>query len=41
MIAERLEAAKVVFGLKGNLAEVIDILCRRSTLPDLAAQSLP
>jgi sodium/potassium-transporting ATPase subunit alpha len=38
MIAERLEAAKVVFGLKGNLAEVIDILCRRSTLPDLAAQ---
>ena len=38
MIAERLEAAKIVFGLKGNLSEVIDILCRRSTLPDLAGQ---
>ncbi len=38
MIAERLEAAKIVFGLKGNLSEVIDILCRRSNLSDLAAR---
>ena len=38
MIAERLEATKIVFGLKGNLSEVIDILCRRSTLPDLTGQ---
>jgi sodium/potassium-transporting ATPase subunit alpha len=38
MIAERLEAAKIVFGLKGNLSDAVDILCRRSSLPDLAAQ---
>jgi sodium/potassium-transporting ATPase subunit alpha len=38
MIAERLEAAKIVFGLKGNLSDAVDNLCRRSSLPDLAAQ---
>ena len=38
MIAERLEAAKIVFGLRENLSDAVDILCRRSSLPDLAAQ---
>jgi sodium/potassium-transporting ATPase subunit alpha len=38
MIAERLEAEKVLFGLKGDFAEVIDRLCSRSSLPDLAAR---
>ena len=38
MIAERLDSAKIVFGLKGELASSVDLLCARSTLPDLAAQ---
>jgi sodium/potassium-transporting ATPase subunit alpha len=38
MIAERLDSAKIVFGLKGELASNVDLLCARSTLPDLAAQ---
>jgi sodium/potassium-transporting ATPase subunit alpha len=37
MIAERLDAEKIVFGLKGGLAKVIDDLCARSSLPDLTA----
>ena len=35
MIAERLEAAKIVFGIKGALARVIEDLCARSSIPDL------
>jgi len=35
MIAERLEAAKIVFGIKGALAKVIEDLCARSSIPDL------
>ena len=38
MIAERLEARKIVFGLKGDLSKVINTLCDRSTIPELAAQ---
>ena len=38
MIAERLEARKIVFGLKGDLSRVINTLCDRSTIPELAAQ---
>jgi hypothetical protein len=38
MIAERLEAGKIVFGLKGDLSGVINTLCDRSTIPELAAQ---
>ena len=38
MIAERLEPAKIVFSLKGNLSEAIDTLCRPSSIPDLAAR---
>ena len=38
MIAERLEAAKIVFNLQGELAEVIDELAGRSSIPGLAAQ---
>ncbi|MGH7817263.1 MAG: PTS sugar transporter subunit IIA, partial [Candidatus Binatia bacterium] len=38
MIAERLEAGKIVFGLAGDLSASIDTLCSCSTLPDLAGQ---
>ena len=38
MIAERLAAEKILFGLKGELPEAIDKLCTRSTLPELASQ---
>jgi len=38
MIAERLDSAKIVFGIKGELSSAIETLCGRSTLPDLAAQ---
>jgi sodium/potassium-transporting ATPase subunit alpha len=38
MIVECLAPAKVVFGLKGNLSDVIEKLSSRSSLPDLAAQ---
>ncbi|HYA28800.1 MAG TPA: cation-transporting P-type ATPase, partial [Acidobacteriota bacterium] len=38
MIAERLEAAKIVFGLQGDISRVIDQLCTRSTIADLAAR---
>ena len=38
MIAERLEAAKIVFNLQGELAEVIDQLAERSSVPALAGQ---
>jgi sodium/potassium-transporting ATPase subunit alpha len=38
MIAERLDAKKIVFGLRGELPSVIDTLCQRSTLPDLVAR---
>jgi len=38
MIAERLDRAKIVFGIKGELSSAIETLCGRSTLPDLAAQ---
>ena len=37
MIAERLEAAKIVFGLRGAFAKVIEDLCARSPIPDLTA----
>ena len=36
MIAERLDAEKIVFGLKGGLAKVIDDLCARSSVTGLA-----
>ncbi|HEX9146005.1 MAG TPA: cation-transporting P-type ATPase, partial [Candidatus Binatia bacterium] len=36
MIAECLGPSKVIFGLKGNLSEVIEKLSSRSSLPDLA-----
>ena len=35
MIAERLEAMKIVFGLRGELAKVIEELCARSSIADL------
>jgi len=38
MIAERLESAKIVFGLKGELAGAIDNLSARSHIPDLGAR---
>lgn len=38
MIAERLEAAKIVFGLRGALAKVIEDLCARSSIPDLTGR---
>ena len=38
MIAERLEAGRIVFGLKGDLSGVINTLCDRSTIPELGAQ---
>ena len=38
MIAERLESAKIVFGLKSELAGAIDNLSARSHIPDLGAQ---
>lgn len=38
MIAECLGPTKVIFGLKGNFSNVVERLCNRSTLPDLAAQ---
>jgi sodium/potassium-transporting ATPase subunit alpha len=38
MIAERLDNAKIVFGLKGELADAIDHLSARSQIPELGAQ---
>src|SRR5512143_4090411 len=38
MIAERLDSAKIVFGLKGELAAAIEHLCARSQIADLGAQ---
>jgi len=38
MIAERLDSAKIVFGIKGELSGAIETLCNHSKLPDLAAQ---
>jgi potassium/sodium efflux P-type ATPase len=38
MIAERLDSAKIVFDLKGELSAAIDLLCARSRLPNLGAQ---
>ncbi|HXG52692.1 MAG TPA: HAD-IC family P-type ATPase [candidate division Zixibacteria bacterium] len=38
MIAERLQPEKIVFGLTGSMADAIDRLCRRSSVPDLATQ---
>ena len=38
MIAERLDSAKIVFGLKGELAGAIDKLSARSQIPELDAQ---
>jgi sodium/potassium-transporting ATPase subunit alpha len=38
MISERLDQAKIVFGLKGELAGAIDDLSARSAIPELAAQ---
>jgi len=38
MIAERLDSAKIVFGLKGELAGAIDDLSARSHIPELGAQ---
>ena len=36
MIADRLDSEKIVFGLRGTLVKVIDELCVRSTVADLA-----
>jgi sodium/potassium-transporting ATPase subunit alpha len=36
MIADRLNSEKIVFGLRGTLVKVIDELCVRSTVADLA-----
>ena len=36
MIAERLEPAKIVFGLEGDVTSAIDRLCARSSVPNLA-----
>jgi sodium/potassium-transporting ATPase subunit alpha len=38
MIVERLDSAKIVFGLKGELATAIDALSARSSIADLGAQ---
>ncbi len=38
MIAELLDSAKIVFGIKGELSSAIETLCGYSKLPDLAAQ---
>ena len=38
MIAERLDSTKIVFGLKGELADAIDELSARSSITDLKAQ---
>ena len=38
MIAERLDNANIVFGLKGELADAIDSLSARSHIPELGAQ---
>jgi hypothetical protein len=36
MIAERLEAKKIIFGLKGDFTEAVDRLCVYSDLEGLA-----
>src|SRR6188474_1337174 len=38
MIVERLDSAKIVFGLKGELVTAIDALSARSSIADLGAQ---
>ncbi len=38
MIAELLRPAKVVFGLKGSFPQAIDVLCGKSSIPELANQ---
>jgi sodium/potassium-transporting ATPase subunit alpha len=38
MIAERLETGKIFFGLKGDFSRVVEKLCIRSSVPDLAGQ---
>ncbi len=38
MIAELLQPARIVFGLKGEFSQVIETLCRQSALPGLAGQ---
>ena len=38
MIAERLDLAKIVFGLKGDFTQALDQLCVCSPLKDLAAR---
>lgn len=40
MIAELLQPAKIVFGLKGEFSQVIETLCKRSATPGLPAQLL-
>ena len=38
MIAELLEPAKIVFGLKGDFSQVLENLCAKSAIPGLPAQ---
>jgi len=38
MIAERLDPARIVFGLRGELAAAIDLLCARSSVPGFAGR---
>jgi magnesium-transporting ATPase (P-type)/mannitol/fructose-specific phosphotransferase system IIA component (Ntr-type) len=38
MIAELLAPAKIVFGLKGDFSQVLETLCKQSTIPGLPAQ---
>ena len=41
MIAERLDSAKIVFGLNGEIAGAIDQLSAHSQLPTLGRGSVP
>ena len=38
MITELLDPAKIVFGLKGDFAQVLETLSKQSTIPDLTLQ---
>jgi mannitol/fructose-specific phosphotransferase system IIA component (Ntr-type) len=38
VIAELLQPAKIIFGLKGEFSQVIDTLCKRSAISNLPEQ---
>jgi mannitol/fructose-specific phosphotransferase system IIA component (Ntr-type) len=38
VIAELLQPAKIVFGLKGEFSQVIETLCKQSAIPGLSGQ---